>query len=104
MDEVTQQNAALAEQTSAASQLLKERAGDMAELMRFFNVSGEAGEVSVAETDALEATEPAKVSPIKSRPQPASAPVPKTRSATAAHSQEQALASGGDDDEYWETF
>jgi methyl-accepting chemotaxis protein len=40
MDEVTQQNAALAEQTSAASASMTEKAREMEELMGFFTVSG----------------------------------------------------------------
>jgi methyl-accepting chemotaxis protein len=38
MDEVTQQNAALAEQTSAASASMQERTAEMARLMQFFRI------------------------------------------------------------------
>ncbi len=41
MDEMTQQNAALAEQTSAASASLSEKANDMNQLISFFNISRE---------------------------------------------------------------
>jgi methyl-accepting chemotaxis protein len=44
MDEVTQQNAALAEQTAAASQLLKERAIDMEGVIQFFSLYKEGQE------------------------------------------------------------
>jgi methyl-accepting chemotaxis protein len=38
MDEVTQQNAALAEQTSAASRSLDEKTGELESMMSFFKV------------------------------------------------------------------
>jgi methyl-accepting chemotaxis protein len=41
---VTQQNAALAEQTAAASQLLKERAIDMEGVIQFFSLYKEGQE------------------------------------------------------------
>jgi len=40
MDETTQQNAALAEQTSAASASMSEKALEMSELVRFFQTEG----------------------------------------------------------------
>jgi methyl-accepting chemotaxis protein len=48
MDELTQQNAALAEQTSAASASLYEKAQEMDELMRFFSLGerADAGEAA----------------------------------------------------------
>jgi methyl-accepting chemotaxis protein len=42
MDEVTQQNAALAEQTSAASRAMEEKAREMGELMSWFTLTGTA--------------------------------------------------------------
>ena len=39
MDEVTQQNAALAEQTSAAAASMSEKAREMHQMMNFFTVS-----------------------------------------------------------------
>ena len=44
MDEMTQQNAAMVEQASAASKALEERARDLREVMRFFDVGEVAGE------------------------------------------------------------
>jgi len=49
MDEMTQQNAALAEQTSAASESSIARVGDMDQLIRFFKVSNGGG-AAVANT------------------------------------------------------
>jgi len=43
MDEVTQQNAALAEETSAASMSLREKAVEMENMIRFFKVSNNRG-------------------------------------------------------------
>ncbi|WP_305885099.1 methyl-accepting chemotaxis protein [Pleionea sp. CnH1-48] len=41
MDEMTQQNAALVEQAAASAESLDEQAGNLLELMRFFNTGGE---------------------------------------------------------------
>lgn len=48
MDEITQQNAALAEQTSAASVSMSEQATEMKNLLGFFMLSEEAGSQSAA--------------------------------------------------------
>ena len=46
MDQMTQQNAALAEQTSAASQAMRDNAANMRELMAFFKMGGRCGQAS----------------------------------------------------------
>lgn len=53
MDEVTQHNAALAEQTAAASQLLSERAADMTGLMAFFKVRQTEGSAALVDFAAV---------------------------------------------------
>ncbi|HHO59673.1 MAG TPA: chemotaxis protein, partial [Thiotrichales bacterium] len=56
MDEVTQQNAALAEQTSAASESLNDQARAMRSLMSYFNTDGGGGKNQAAEFSAMRRT------------------------------------------------
>ncbi|HPA40312.1 MAG TPA: methyl-accepting chemotaxis protein, partial [Phenylobacterium sp.] len=83
MDQVTQQNAAMVEQSTAASRVLADEAQELARLVGRFQVSG--GFSAAAPTRAH-------------RPAPAPAPAPRTRGATALAAQPQAAA----DD--WEEF
>ena len=46
MDEMTQQNAALVEEAAASSQSMRDQAGAMMELMRFFNIGKSTGSIS----------------------------------------------------------
>lgn len=104
MDEVTQQNAALAEETSAASSLMQNKAQEMDGLVGFFNVSGVARATS--RKNVAMATSPAprvQAAPAlkpaaKSATRPAPAPEPKVE----AH-KSQASSDDFDDDE-WEEF
>jgi len=77
MDELTQQNAALAEETSAASASMTDKAREMNEMMNFFTVPG--GTVSRAVAPRAAAPRPAapaaRSAPAASRPKPA-APKP----------------------------
>ncbi len=61
MDDATQQNAALAEQTSAAATQLTERADEMNRVMSFFTVSGTSRAASTTPPEAQHSPEKAKV-------------------------------------------
>jgi len=89
MDEVTQQNAALAEQTSAASAQLNEKARELERLVGFFNVNGMEApkqEQPTAPAPVAAPTPPAKPAPA---PRPAARPV---------------VATAEDNDDEWEEF
>lgn len=100
MDEMTQQNAALAEETSAASAAMSDNAADMQRAMAFFNTSGSfsapppraAAPASIVERAAPQA--PVSKPAPAPRPAPASKPV-KTRPAASSYDS---------DDEEWEEF
>ena len=73
MDEVTQQNAALAEQTSAASAAMSDKAREMADLVEFFKVSGRMPAATAEKVPAAKATMP-----------PRSSSGPRAKTATGA--------------------
>ncbi|WP_321902734.1 methyl-accepting chemotaxis protein [Paraburkholderia tropica] len=115
MDEVTQQNAALVEEASAAAQSLSTQAGALRELVSVFKVSGAAASaVSMTSTTAVRA--PAAVAAPAVKPVSASPAAAKRRATPAprAAASEPALrqpapraepvaaAAASDDD--WETF
>ncbi|WP_430231226.1 methyl-accepting chemotaxis protein [Paraburkholderia tropica] len=114
MDEVTQQNAALVEEASAAAQSLSTQAGALRELVSVFKVSGAAASaVSMTSTAAVRA--PAAVAAPAIKPVSASPAAAKRRATPApgAAASEPALrqpapraepvaAAASDDD--WETF
>lgn len=81
MDDITQQNAALAEEAAASAMAMSEQSGNMTRLINFFKVKGQGGSVHAP----LRAN-----SPTKSAPKPA-APAPATQKAKA-------------DDSEWEEF
>ena len=85
MDQVTQQNAAMVEQSTAASRVLAEEAQELARLVARFRVSN--GGVQMATH---------KVAPSHSRPSAAHRPL--TRGATALAAAPQV------DEESWEEF
>jgi methyl-accepting chemotaxis protein len=91
MDQLTQQNAALAEQTSAASQGMRENATGMRELMAFFRTG-----------NAAAAAAPVKPAPQSSRREPPPQPAPR---APAKPQQQRSVEKdvGGSDDD-WEEF
>ena len=88
LDDLTQQNAALAEETSAASVSMNQRAREMVSLIDFFKLDNQ----SVAAAQSIDL--PNKVEPIK----PKKAPIAKVA----------VVSSGGisvsDNDEEWEEF
>ncbi|MGZ2744269.1 methyl-accepting chemotaxis protein [Burkholderia stagnalis] len=92
MDEVTQQNAALVEQASAAAQSLEQQAAEQKRAVAVFKLAGAPGAAAAARSAPKAAR----------RPAPARAPAPRAVAAPApALAPATAGASGGDD---WETF
>ncbi|MFP3794992.1 methyl-accepting chemotaxis protein [Paraburkholderia sp. SIMBA_027] len=116
MDEVTQQNAALVEEASAAAQSLSTQAGALRELVSVFKVSGAAASaVSMTSTTAVRA--PAAVAAPAVKPVSASPAAAKRRATPAprAAASEPALrqpapraepvaAAAATSDDDWETF
>ena len=106
IDELTQQNAALAEQTSAASAGLLDKAGEMRNLVGFFRLDATqtggikakpVGNASPTASTATASTPPPRASKPESKPK--AAPRPKARAKTTP----PAAVSSGNDDE-WEEF
>jgi methyl-accepting chemotaxis protein len=87
MDELTQQNAALAEQTSAASISMNERAKDMASQVQFFNL-------------ARRSADAARETPVEDRSQYPNATTPDMKQRTVHPAP---VVNRSDDDE-WEDF
>ena len=79
MDEMTQQNAALAEETSAASSSMTDKARDMNEMMNFFTVSGGVARRPSAPQAAPAPQAVAKRTPVSPKPIKASAPKPEAK-------------------------
>ena len=97
MDELTQQNAALAEEASAASASMMDTSNVMVGHMKFFRVSDNGAGSKPASVSNFQA--PAAPSPTPSQPKSvAAAPEQKAPAAKPV----LAVASGGDED--WEEF
>ncbi|MFC1602033.1 nitrate- and nitrite sensing domain-containing protein [Pseudomonadota bacterium] len=97
MDEMTQQNAALAEETSAASSSMTDKARDMNEMMNFFTVPGGVARKPAAPRAAPAPQTAPTSSPAAPKPTaaaPASKPMPK--------STVKAVVDDGDDGEWAE--
>lgn len=88
LDDITQQNAALAEETSSAGQACMHQVGDMVDLISFFKIDDEANNAGLAIKKTKSAKPKAKA---QSRPAPATAP-------------RAAKAESSDNDEEWEEF
>ncbi|WP_321942582.1 methyl-accepting chemotaxis protein [Paraburkholderia tropica] len=115
MDEVTQQNAALVEEASAAAQSLSTQAGALRELVSVFKVSGAAASaVSMTSTAAVRApaavaapaVKPVSASPAAAKrratPAPGAAASEPALRQPAPRAEPVAAAAASDDD--WETF
>ncbi len=90
MDEVTQQNAALVEQASAAAQSLEQQAAEQKRAVAVFKLAGDPG-----------AAAPARSAPkVARRPAPACVPAPRAATAPAPALATAGASGGGD----WETF
>jgi methyl-accepting chemotaxis protein len=84
MDEMTQQNAALVEQTSAASRSMSEEANSMSRLISFFQLSrngGFSGASANNREEPIKTYKPGSTPPTKS---PSHKPAPSKGSGTAA--------------------
>ncbi len=90
LDEVTQQNAALAEETAAAATSLIDQAGEMNDMMGFFTISTSSAKKSSAPAKANSSPKPKAVS-TPNKPAPAKAAAPAT-------------SSDSFDDDDWEEF
>jgi len=105
MDETTQQNAALAEQTSAASASMSEKASQLMEVVRVFALSGRQGaapgkpSAGGAATARAPAASAQSFSPPAPRPAPAARPKPAAPAPAA-----RAMPRVADDDSEWEEF
>jgi methyl-accepting chemotaxis protein len=108
LDQMTQQNAALVEQSAAAAESLKDQAGRLAKVVGAFRLlpSGKHGAVASAPPvlNQAVATPPARPAPAASKPKaPATAPA-KVVKAAAAVAAPVAVAAGASHDDDWETF
>ncbi|MDH0866399.1 methyl-accepting chemotaxis protein [Mitsuaria sp. GD03876] len=114
LDQMTQQNAALVEESAAAAESLSEQARKLTALVGHFKVSdpkpkdGEVAAVSTASTAARAGTTkppaartPAAKAPAKPLARATPAPAPATKAAPSAPSGPSATSAPGDD---WETF
>ncbi|WP_341910794.1 methyl-accepting chemotaxis protein [Ferrovibrio terrae] len=94
MDEMTQRNGALVEETSASAQALSEQASQLAQLVSFFKVDGSsrAQAVSQAAAPGVKPAKPATVTPIRAAAKPANKPVAtlKTTASTQTKSEQTA--------------
>ncbi|NOU00173.1 MAG: hypothetical protein HOO95_01155, partial [Gallionella sp.] len=86
MDEVTQQNAALVEQASAAAEAMREQAQGLAKIVSVFKLSGQKQQEATPEDAQLDFRQ-----------------VPATRSAVVPLRQQRVLA-GANDDADWKEF
>ena len=106
MDDTTQQNAALAEQTSAAAISLSEQTADMSQMMEFFRVSAASSASPFSSSPARAATPTASFNHSAPKATPA-ASTPAARAAApamnAASTKPAATEASADDDE-WEEF
>ena len=108
LDQMTQQNAALVEESAAAASSMKEQARQLAELVANFKLSGSSDKPSLAAPKPVKAMARPAAMPAKSlappAKRPAAAPAKKlaTASKTLPAPASQASGSKGDDD--WETF
>jgi len=111
IDEVTQQNAALVEQTSAASESMSEQAGILANDMSFFNIGqsaqalpnkkAEPKKVAFQKPDSSQLKSAAEAKAVEAKPaaKPVSQPAPKTEKSDSVPT-----ASFSKSDEEWEDF
>jgi len=111
LDEMTQQNAALAEETSAASASMSDNAGEMQRTMAFFKTSGS---FAAAPTSRSHTAKPSNTS-VQAKPaapvaKPAPAPAPKPAARPAAKEthvapiKKSSSSGGGDNSDEWEEF
>jgi methyl-accepting chemotaxis protein len=103
LDEMTQQNAALAEETSAASAAMSDNAADMQRAMAFFNTSGSYSAAPPRAAAPAATVERAAPAP-RSAPRSAAKPTPRPAVASKPVKSTPAPSSYDNDDEEWEEF
>ena len=106
LDQMTQQNAALVEESAAAAQSLREQADQLAQAVSVFKVTAQAAPARVAAPVVVRQPLPATVRP-KASAAPAAKPAPAAPKAAAKPAlppakPAAAKPAGGDDD--WESF
>ncbi len=108
LDQMTQQNAALVEQSAAAAESLRDQAGRLNEVVGTFRLDAGATQakaarpaLAAARTPPLKPSPAAKPRPVASKPTPA--PVVKPPQAAAAPQSAVTHAASGPSDD-WETF
>ncbi|TXJ10775.1 MAG: HAMP domain-containing protein [Alicycliphilus sp.] len=107
MDQATQQNAALVEESSAAASSLNQQAGDLVQAVAVFKLAGHAG-ITTGKASAASQARPAPAPRVAPRPATAPKPVARAASKPAAvlsapsKASPAAVAAGGDDD--WDSF
>jgi len=112
LDQMTQQNAALVEESAAAAESLREQSGRMAEAISVFKLGGGSGHRAVSPVRAAPAPKPVAAAPKSAAPavkkptgapvvrKPAAAPVAAAPTPRPAPAPAPAAADDGD----WETF
>ena len=98
LDEMTQQNAALVEEASAASQGMADQAKALNQMMERYQVTAQAAAAAAAQATSRRAETAARRSTAAARPAPASAPA----KATTVRAPAPKVAAGGGDD--WTEF
>jgi methyl-accepting chemotaxis protein len=105
MDETTQQNSALVEQTAAAAQTLRDQADALEQVVSAFTIGAQqasyAPPVRPARPAATAARSTAVALPKTARPKPAVKPAPKPLAASATKQKTTAAATSGGE---WEEF
>jgi len=109
LDQMTQQNAALVEESAAAAESLREQSGRMAEAIGVFKLAGGAGHRAASPVRAAPAPKPVAAPPKAAAPtvkKPTGAPVVKKPAAApvAAAAPTPRPAPAAADDGDWETF
>jgi len=113
LDQMTQQNAALVEESAAAAESLREQSARMAEAISVFKLGGNqrpAAARAPAPRPAVTTSKPLAAKPSVARPaastaaKPASKPLPKAATSSPAPSPRPAPAAAPADDGDWETF
>jgi methyl-accepting chemotaxis protein len=86
MDEMTQRNGALVEETSASAQALSEQASQLAQLVSFFKIDGSSRAQTVSQVAApvVKSAKPASVTPIRTAAKPAGKPVAALKTTASA--------------------
>ena len=102
MDEMTQQNAALVEETNAAVVSLAQKGEELSRLISFFQIDG-AGKADISYRPSLPSSS-SSYKPAASAPKPATKALPKPKAAPAKKATPSTVAGGKDIEDGWEEF